>query len=47
MQELDFFRDFSVSNPILMQGDCLELMKSIPDENMLSDICVAYLNVIP
>ena len=25
------FRDFSVSNPILMQGDCLELMKSIPE----------------
>jgi len=39
MKELDFFRDFSVSNPILMQGDCLELMKSIPDGSVDMILC--------
>lgn len=39
MQELDFFRDFSVSNPILMQGDCLELMKFIPDGSIDMILC--------
>lgn len=32
MQNDNVFRDFSVSNPILIHGDCLEIMKSIPFE---------------
>ncbi len=28
---MNLFENFSIENPILMQGDCLELMKSIPD----------------
>ena len=39
MQEPDVFRDFSVSNPVLMQGDCLELMKFIPDGSIDMILC--------
>ena len=31
--------EFSATNPILMQGDCLELMKSIPDGSVDMILC--------
>ena len=31
--------EFSATNPILMQGDCLELMKSIPDGSVDMVLC--------
>lgn len=38
-EQLDICRDFSVSNPILMHGDCLELMKLIPDGSVDMILC--------
>ena len=32
-------KEFSVTNPILMQGDCLDLMKSIPDGSIDMILC--------
>ena len=36
---MNFFKNLSVENPILMQGDCLEMMKSIPDGSVDMILC--------
>ncbi len=36
---MNLFENLSVENPILMQGDCLELMKSIPDGSVDMILC--------
>ena len=36
---MNLFENLSTENPVLMQGDCLELMKSIPDGSVDMILC--------